>query len=141
MICFYFIIGNSQKRKVSFYARLMKNVGLGRTQTVIFDEVVTNNGHGYNKHTGHFLAPRDGTYYFAAIFLCVRGSTHLQMMKNDQEIGRGVGYHDHANTGVINVIVNLKKGDVVFLRHSEDVGGQRETIHGNRYSELVGHML
>ena len=74
----------------------MNNVGLGRTQTVIFD---------------------------------------------DQDIGRGVGYHDHASTGVINVIVNLKKGDVVLLRHSTDVDARRETIHGNRHSELVGYIL
>jgi len=63
LLFFYFIIGYSQKRRVSFYARLSKHVALGTTQTVIFDEVATNNGHAYNKHTGHFTAPRDGTYF------------------------------------------------------------------------------
>jgi hypothetical protein len=61
MFCFYFILGYSQKRRVSFYFRLTKHVALGTAQTVIFDEVVTHNGHAYNKHTGHFTAPRDGT--------------------------------------------------------------------------------
>ena len=51
MFCFYFILGYSQKRRVSFYARLMKHVALGTAQTVIFHEVVTHNGHAYNKHT------------------------------------------------------------------------------------------
>ena len=52
-----------------------------------------------------------------------------------------MGYYDHASTGVINVIVNLKKGDVVLLRHSTDVDARRETIHGNSNSELVGYIL
>ena len=141
MFCFFFIIGYPQKRRVSFYARLTKHVALGTTQTVIFDNVESNNGHAYNKHTGHFTAPRDGTYYFATSFLSVGGSTHLQMMKNDQEIGKGLAYPDHASTGSINVIVNLKKGNVVLLRHSAGVGAKRETIHGYRYSEFVGHIL
>ena len=139
MFCFYFIIGYSEKRRVSFYARLTRHVALGTTQTVIFDDVVVNNAHAYNKHTGHFTAPRDGTYYFATSFLSVSGSTHLQMMKNDQEIGRGLAYRDHASTGSINVIVNLRKGDVALLRHSADAKSQ--TIHGYNYSQFVGHIL
>jgi len=139
MFCFYFIIGYSQKRRVSFYARLTKHLALGTTQTVIFDEVVTNNGHAYNKHTGHFTAPRDGTYYFATSFLNFGGSTHLQMMKNDKDIGRGVSYPDFQSTGSINAIVNLIKGDVILLRHLMGLGA--ETIYGNRRSEFVGYML
>jgi hypothetical protein len=139
MFCFYFIIGYSQKRRVSFYARLTKNIALGSAQTIIFDEVVTNNGHAYNKHTGHFTAPRDGTYYFATSFLTQSGSTHLQMMKNGQDIGRGVAYPNHASTGSINAIVNLKKGDVVLLRHW--AGAVAETINGNKRSEFVGYLL
>jgi hypothetical protein len=38
---------------------LTRHVALGITQTVIFDDVVVNNGHAYNKHTGHFTAPRE----------------------------------------------------------------------------------
>jgi len=138
MFYFYFIIGYTQKRRVSFYARLTKPVALGTTQTVIFDDVVTNNGHASNKHTGHFTAPRDGTYYFATSFINDSGSTHLQMMKNDKDIGRGVAY-PHASTGSINVIANLKKGDVILLRHW--VGVAAETISGDRRSEFVGYLL
>jgi len=139
MFCFYFIIGYSQKRGVSFYARLTTNIALGTTQTVIFDDVVTNNGHAYNKHTGHFTAPCDGTYYFATSFVDVGKGTHLQMMKNDQEIGRGLAYPDHASTGSVNVIVNLRKGDVVLLRHL--IGAGAETIYGKKRSEFVGYLL
>jgi hypothetical protein len=139
MFCFYFIIGYSQKRRVSFYARLTKHVALGTAQTVIFDDVVTNNGHAYNKHTGHFTAPRDGTYYFATSFLNEGGRLHLQMMKNDKDIGTGVSYPDVQSTGSINAIVNLEKGDVIMLRHL--VGQPDETIYGNRRSEFVGYLL
>jgi hypothetical protein len=139
MLCFYFIIGYSQKGRVSFYARLSKHITLGTTQTVIFDIVVTNNGHAYNKHTGQFTAPRDGTYYFATSFLNNGGRVHLQMMKNGQDIGRGTSYPDQASTGSINAIVNLKKGDVVLLRHW--VGMLTETIFGYRRSKFVGYLL
>jgi len=139
MFCFYFIIGYYQKGRVSLYARLTKNVALGTTQTVIFDDVVTNNWHAYNKHTSHFTAPRHGTYYFATSFVSGGGGTHLQMMKNDQEIGRGVAYPGYKSTGSINVIFNLKKGDVVLVRHLVSASG--ETILGYRYSEFVGHIL
>jgi hypothetical protein len=139
MFCFYFIIGYSQKRRVSFYARLRKNVALGTTQTVIFDEVVTNNGHAYNKHTGHFTAPRDGTYYFATSFVNFSGTTHLQMLNNDKEVGKGVSNPDYQSTGSINAIVNLKKGDVILLRHW--MGLHSETIYGDGRSEFVGYLL
>ena len=139
MFCFYFITGYSQERRVSFYARLTKNVALGTAQNVIFDDVRTNNGHAYNKHTGHFTAPRDGTYYFAISFLTVNGHTHLQLMKNDQEIGRGLAYPDHASTGVINVIANLKKDDVVYPRHMPFP--KSEIIYGRSFSEFVGYIL
>jgi hypothetical protein len=42
-------------------------------------------------------------------------------MKNDEDVGRGTSYPDHASTGSINAIVNLKKGDVVLLRHWEGI--------------------
>ena len=139
MFSLNFIIGYSQKRRVSFYARLSNHVALGTTQTVIFDEVVSNNGHAYNKHTGHFTAPRDGAYYFATSFLNNGGRVHLQMMKNEQDIGRGQAYPDHGSSGSIHAIVNLRKGDVVLLRHR--VGMPAETICGDRRSEFVGYLL
>jgi hypothetical protein len=61
------------------------------------------------------------------------------MMKNGQDIGRGVSYPDIQSTGSIIVIVNLRKGDVVLLRHL--VGIPVETIYGDRRSEFVGYLL
>jgi hypothetical protein len=61
------------------------------------------------------------------------------MMKNGQEIGRGLAYLDFGSTGSIHAIANLRKGDVVFLRHW--VGVAAETIFGDRRSEFVGYLL
>ena len=63
----------------------------------------------------------------------------MQMMKNGQDIGRAVAYPDHESIGSINVIVNLRKGDVIMLRHM--VGKTAETIYGLRKSGFVGYML
>jgi hypothetical protein len=57
-------------------------------------------------------------------------------MKNGRDIGRGLAYPSHGSTGSINVIINLRKGDVVLLRHWEGVAA--ETIYGERRSEFVG---
>ena len=68
-------------------------------------------------------------------FLNHSGSTHLQMMKNGQDIGRAVAYPDHESTGSINVIVNLQKGEVVLLRHWAGIAA--ETIYGNKIRNLL----
>jgi hypothetical protein len=61
------------------------------------------------------------------------------MRKNDQDIGRGLAYPNHASTASINAIVNLKKGEIVLLRHL--VGMKAATICGDRRSEFVGYLL
>ena len=50
-----------------------------------------------------------------------------------------LAYPDFKSTGSIIVIVNLRKGDVVSLRHM--VSASNEGIQGNRYSEFIGHIL
>ena len=117
---------------------LTQDIALGESQTVIFDKVITNNGKGYNRHTGHFTATRDGTYYFTTSFMSHLGKLYLQMMKNAEVIGYSSGYPDNGSSGSISATVNLKKGDVVKVTHKKGYSTQR--IHGE-YSMFTGFIV
>ena len=50
---------------VSFSVNLRnKEIKLGVGQTVIYDEILTNEGDGYDDRTGVFTCPVAGTYIF-----------------------------------------------------------------------------
>lgn len=53
---------------VGFHARLRSSINLDRSQTVKFDDVITNIGDAYDPTTGHFTAPYHGLYSFSATF-------------------------------------------------------------------------
>lgn len=124
-----------------FHAKVTSDTALGTAQTVIFDSVITNIGNAYNPQTGHFTAPHDGVYFFASSFLKTTGTPalHLQMVKNTDEISKG-----HASTasgpesGSMNAVVELKKNDVVKIRHHPSQGS--ETIHGE-WSYFTGYLI
>ncbi|CAC5359439.1 unnamed protein product [Mytilus coruscus] len=115
--------------EVAFHARLKPSVTLGSTQTVIFDQVITN------------IAPDDGIYFFACTFLRPHTASelHLQMVQNSSEISRG-----HAATGggsqegSMNAVVYMHKGDVVKVRHYPGLGS--EIIHGD-WSFFTGYRI
>ena len=55
--------GNAER--VSFSVNVKaKELQLGASQTVIYDEVLENDGNGYDDRTGVFTCPVAGTYMF-----------------------------------------------------------------------------
>lgn len=115
--------------RVAFHARLKPSVTLGSKQIVVFDDVITNIGQAYDQHSGFFTAPCDGIYFFACTFLRGRGvELNLQMVKNNNEISRGhAATGGGSQTGSMNAVVYLRKGEVVKIRHFPGVGS--ENIH------------
>lgn len=49
---------------IGFSAVLTHNAYLGNNQAIIYGNVLTNVGYGYNKWSGHFTLPRKGLYVF-----------------------------------------------------------------------------
>lgn len=126
----------NHRKRVAFHTRLTQHVTLGSSQTVIFDDVITNIGNAYDHLTGLFTAPYDGVYFFASSFLKPGDgpSLHLEMMKNEASISKG-----HAAAGNnASAIVSLKLGDVIKIRHFE--GTSTETIHGD-WSFFTGYLV
>ncbi|XP_060553146.1 A disintegrin and metalloproteinase with thrombospondin motifs adt-2-like isoform X1 [Ruditapes philippinarum] len=63
---------------VSFNARDVVTRHMGRNQRVIFKNIVFNVGGGYNKTTGVFTAPVDGTYQFS-VHICKQSTSTLDV--------------------------------------------------------------
>lgn len=85
---------------VGFHTRFIKTVSLGPGQTVVFHDLITNNGKGYNIYTGHFQAPVDGMYYFVCSFtnLWDKGAMDLAQYKKNNLISKGYTYRAERRT-------------------------------------------
>nr|QCO31675.1 C1q [Sinonovacula constricta] len=107
---------------VAFSAILQHNLdNLGDEQTLIFDDVLVNDGQGYNRQTGAFIAPTQGVYMFV-FFIGQRGHNQIfvHLTKNGQAIveAGSEGLNDsHDTQGGNAAILPLVAGDVVAVRH------------------------
>ncbi|XP_061188178.1 complement C1q-like protein 4 [Saccostrea echinata] len=104
---------------VAFYARMSvtEKVPSGH-HILVFDNVVTNIGHGYNGVDGIFTAPKDGVYVFIWVIRLYEAQHSTQLMINNVEYGsthlRAMNNDDGSVSG--NVVAHVNKGDVVFVR-------------------------
>ncbi|KAL2082982.1 hypothetical protein ACEWY4_020755 [Coilia grayii] len=112
----------SETSKVAFSAGLPS----GYTQAghneldLVFSEVITNAGHGYDSSSGFFKAPVSGVYYFR---FTVRDdisahSMYISMYKNDQRLMQ-LNEYDTDGKGTYlssGLTLQLEVGDVVNLR-------------------------
>lgn len=90
-------------------------------QSIKFDQVLINDGQGYNKYTGAFTAPLYGVYLFTFAF-DTRKLTFVRLVIN------GVNQVD----AVANVHTNAES------RHSQSMGGNTAIVHvGHGESVLV----
>ena len=80
-------------------------------------------------------------YYFVASFLKSFSGTdlHLQMVKNDNDISRGYSSSGGSETGTMSAVVDLKKGDVVKVRHYP-IAADGQIIHGG-WSYFTGYLV
>ncbi|WAR31324.1 CAPR2-like protein [Mya arenaria] len=107
---------------VAFFATLSSGFTTSTSsQTIVFNNFVTDVGGGYNPGTGVFTAPVDGLYVFSAsVMVALSTSTiyaHISMDKNgSQVVYLYVTDSDGSyETGVGTVILSLQVGDTVKL--------------------------
>ncbi|XP_062618119.1 complement C1q-like protein 2 [Saccostrea cucullata] len=109
----------SSQDHVAFYARMSitEKVPSGH-HILVFDNVVTNFGNGYNGVDGIFTAPKDGVYVFIWVIRLHEAQHSTQLMINNVEYGsthlRAMNNDDGSVSG--NVVAHVNKGDVVFVR-------------------------
>ncbi|XP_074480479.1 complement C1q-like protein 3 [Sebastes fasciatus] len=115
---------NKEGTKVIFSAATGggdRHIGPFNTDTtLIYRTVITNIGNAYSPSTGIFVAPVAGAYYFT-IFLHAGGSNtaalflyrnnHYMLMTHDFPTNA-----DRADTGGNAVLLQLQRGDQVYVR-------------------------
>ncbi|XP_061195658.1 uncharacterized protein LOC133203873 [Saccostrea echinata] len=87
---------------------------------LVFDVAQTDNGNHYNKFSGIYTVPQQGTYVFAYTVFCSTGAyLNVQAVLNSDVIdanhcnAQGAD-HGRSTTGV--AVIRANQGDVVFLR-------------------------
>ncbi|VDH94465.1 Hypothetical predicted protein [Mytilus galloprovincialis] len=128
------------KNKPTFFAFLKSNTIFSGDDVFKFDEVTTNIGQNYNPSTGVFTAPKEGVYQMSCVMVA-SGSNHVHywLYRNEERFSYGyTSATANANSNTQNWILELKKGDRVFIQHR---GSLIETVHGTRHSYFSGHLL
>ncbi|XP_052063229.1 complement C1q-like protein 2 [Mytilus californianus] len=128
------------KNKPAFFAFLKSNTIFSGDNVLKFDEVTTNIGQNYNPSTGVFTAPKEGVYQISCVMVAGgRNNIHYWLYKNKERFSYGyTSPTAHANSNTQNWILELKKGDRVFIQHR---GSPGEVVHGLRHSYFSGHLL
>jgi hypothetical protein len=128
--------------KPAFVAALKKNPFTlkGIDDVVKFDDVKVNRGQGYDPSTGVFTAPRKGLYHFACVIMAYAGQqVHYQLNKNDALYIKGYSNKSGSATSTISDVVEMKKGDRVFVKHRWTSSSQQ--IYGAHHSTFSGYFI
>ncbi|CAC5402910.1 C1QL [Mytilus coruscus] len=111
---------NCKKIVIAFTASLSTNKNIGSHEVVKFDKVWTNEGKGYDANSGIFTAPSKGFYQITATIMSANGKNfHSSLLKNNEKtvgVYPGRGHY----TGSANIVLKLKKGDRVYIKHRSD---------------------
>eukprot|EP00745_Piridium_sociabile_P000458 TRINITY_DN1029_c0_g1_i14.p1 TRINITY_DN1029_c0_g1~~TRINITY_DN1029_c0_g1_i14.p1 ORF type:complete len:223 (-),score=44.31 TRINITY_DN1029_c0_g1_i14:188-856(-) len=137
---------DSATKTVAFTARIARThngisgMTLGDHQTVVFDNVVTNIGSGYNHTDGLFIAPVNGSYVFSLhqMNADVHNALVLAIVKNGAVLdlalaeGSGAAY----DQGSSMVTTQLTAGDHVWVRQDSGDG-----VRGSYWTIFSGFLL
>ncbi|KAK3108467.1 hypothetical protein FSP39_008425 [Pinctada imbricata] len=112
---------------------------IGENQILVYDSLITNIGMAYDQYNGLFKAPYDGLYQFIATSWSTDGHyLQFEIVQNNQDICYGrAGTHDQS-MGICAAIVELSRGDKVWVRHQ---GTRGDYAVGKYYPSFAGHLI
>lgn len=94
---------------------------------VVYDEVITNNGYGYDVKTGEFIAPADGLYFFTWTSVTYKHTlvaSYLEMngklVAQNHACARDVNEHISATQ---SVVLQMKKNHIVLIKVYKTIDG------------------
>ena len=122
-------LADSSEEKVAFSAHIPgdKPMPVSLGSVILFDEVLTNLGNGYNKNSGSFTAPVAGTYSLSIYFMANHGrQCHLGIYVNGES--KCTAYARDADMSGCAIIEYINVGDVVNVKvfHGND-----NTLYGS----------
>ncbi|XP_069119906.1 complement C1q-like protein 4 [Argopecten irradians] len=125
--------------RVAFFVGLRENVGpFKENKDLVYDKLITNVGDGYDKTTGRFTAPVNGTYQFTVV-VAAQGQKKgaVNLMKEGRMVvtvwAESFPWATSSNT----VILNLSRGQQVWQTARKDAS----YFHGYMYSSFSGYLL
>nr|XP_022293110.1 uncharacterized protein LOC111103848 isoform X2 [Crassostrea virginica] len=112
------------KQKVAFTAGVTSVSTTWNSGTLIFNSVILNVGNGYNPSTGVFTSPVAGTYVFYVTAVeYIKQYLMVDIVLNSLSKVRTIGESNASyQTGTNMVVLNLQKGDSVWVRHASGKG-------------------
>ena len=114
-----------------------------RHQSVIFDNVITNEGSGYNNATGVFTCEEPGVYvFFLNVMTLYNKYVEVELIKNGdrfliQYSSDASGFDNGSNLGVIR----LAKGDTVWARVHWHNDKDKEDVMRPLWTTFSGFLL
>lgn len=128
-----------QKQEVAFSAGVTSSSITWNSGTLIFNGVITNAGNGYNPNTGVFTSPIGGTYVFY-VSSVEYGSQYLKLdiVLNSVSKVRTMGHSSASyQTGTNMVVLNLQKGDAVWVKYYSGKGYYTESVPYTTFSGFL----
>ncbi|XP_071136743.1 complement C1q tumor necrosis factor-related protein 3-like [Mytilus edulis] len=128
------------EKRVDFSAYRTSSQPLSSGAKVVFYQVWTNVGNGYEPSTGVFTAPYVGLYHLTAVVASENNkSLFLKLYHNGNKTPGSWLTGDGCKTGSFDVVLNLQKGDRVYIF----VGSGSNTIFSNPYAYVTfsGHII
>ena len=127
---------------MAFHVQLMHDMNpLAVYQHIIFDHIILNIGDGYDKYSGHFIAPYQGLYSFVVSFTKMTDhNLSLRIVKYRAAITRGISNtKDAIDTTTVSAAVELMKGDHVWVENAYPV----DSVEGLRreWTYFSGHLV
>ena len=109
-------------------------------EIIKFELVRTNIGGHYSPNIGVFTVPRPGLYLLSATVRSTRGKhIHCALWVNDVMYERAFG--TNYSTGTLNTLLQLKKGDKVYIKKDSKFSNSGEHMRGGYMSMFSGYLI
>ncbi|GFO44045.1 complement c1q-like protein 2 [Plakobranchus ocellatus] len=127
---------------VAFSAAVASELAIATGDRLVFSDVITNEGGGYNGTTGEFTAPKAGLYVFHVVMEIGRGGAvgEITLKTAGQVVAKMYTQDkDFGDQGSISSVRRLKQGDVASV-HVFLAGGSNPMVFGERLCVFSGFL-
>lgn len=128
-----------QKQEIAFTAGVTSANTTWNSGTMIFDVVITNVGNAYSPSTGVFTSPISGTFvFYVSAVEYVNWNLHLDIVLNSVSKVQLLAYSSAEHqTGTNMFVLNLQKGDSVWMRHVNGKGYHSQSVPMTPFSGFL----
>jgi hypothetical protein len=122
--------------KVAFTAGATSSSTTWNSGALVFPKVIHNIGGGYNPSTGVFTAPTEGHYvFFVTVVEYNQQYSRVDIVLNGTSKVRTLGDDNAAyQTGANMVVLQLQRGDTVWIRHASGKGYYTDSVPVTTFS-------